>query len=263
MVAILAEQADNWGWANTCEKPLDGATFRALLHNEVPAVRVPRFLTPGTCAALAAAVQRRAILAPYRGQSATAGIFKLGPMLVEYAHEPTRYNEAVRTARAAWDAVFAGRDPVRRVARHLRTVADVSVGISPSYHDGVVQNIEGAMALHADFAPLDAPGWALERVQAQVAWLIHLRAPASGGETLVYNRFWCAADEQRWRVRNSYHYADGVVAGAQCLTLPFVVGDLVLFNSRNYHTVLHTSGGRMTVGAFIGHMPDGSFVMWS
>ena len=63
----------------------------------------------------------------------------------------------------------------------------------------------------------------------------------------------------------SYGYAAELVAGADACTIAPADGDLVLFNSRNFHRV--TGGGveaeRVSVSSFVGLKEDGALALWS
>lgn len=113
-----------------------------------------------------------------------------------------------------------------------------------------------------DYAPQDAKDWSIEGVTEQISWNLYLQSPRWGGEALVYDRAWQAGDE-RFRSAESYHYSHDVVGDSIVKINPFIEGDLVFFNSRNYHSVTKSIGQRLTMSSFVGRKNDGRLVLWS
>ncbi|MEK8173410.1 2OG-Fe(II) oxygenase [Streptomyces sp. M19] len=122
----------------------------------------------------------------------------------------------------------------------------------------------GETLLHCDWAGHDAPGWAIGEIDAQITWNIHCSVPESGGTTVVFDRPWRASAE-RHLVEGSYGYAPQAVAGADAVRLEPRAGDLVLFNSRNFHKVEPCVGGgdRISVSSFVGRLPGSGLIAWS
>ena len=72
---------------------------------------------------------------------------------------------------------------------------------------------------------------------------------------------------QPGEIPQSYGLARDIVAGAPSLRYRPTAGDVVLFNTRNPHEVAGGTavgdGSRISIGSFVGRMPDGRLVMWS
>lgn len=149
----------------------------------------------------------------------------------------------------------------------LRQYTDKKVGIAKEnnylgkYFAGLIRHINVAL-LHLDFAQLDAPDWKIGCCMEQLSWNLYIRVPKSGGECIVHNRQWCTNDE-KYKLPNSYGYDPSLVENSQTKYIAPVLGDLVLFNSRNFHQVLPGQGERITMSSFIGRVPTGDLVFWS
>jgi hypothetical protein len=118
---------------------------------------------------------------------------------------------------------------------------------------------------HADFAPYDAADWSISAADSQLTWNIYLGCSPTGGAARVYRRPWTDDDDQH-RDPGNYSHSAEIVAGCESVELEPRVGDLTLFNSRNFHEV-DASGDhdlRVTLSSFIGRLrhPD-RLIFWS
>ena len=87
-----------------------------------------------------------------------------------------------------------------------------------------------------------------------------------GGETTLHNAPWTPAVGPG-EIPQSYNLPRDIVAGAATFTYAPTAGDVVIFNARNPHEI---TGGppepgrdRISIGSFIGRMPDRSLAMWT
>ena len=87
-----------------------------------------------------------------------------------------------------------------------------------------------------------------------------------GGYTTVHNRPW-NPEVVGGEIPRSYGFGREVVAGAVPFRYEATAGDVVLFNTRNPHEVaggqVAPGGSRVSIGSFIGRMPDRRLVLWS
>jgi hypothetical protein len=252
-------------WTATMPSQLTAAALGELFDNRIPAIHLPGFATPPECAAFVAEVDR---LPPDYYENVSPRIGRLGISQFECGRRGKRRyfalaNEARRALRRVSDATF---DPVSRLADLLSRAgvcARVAVEAGRGkYFAGIVRRIEEGAQVHVDVSSIDAAGWAVGEVDAQVAWNLYLAAPRHGGECLVYDRAWRPRDEKR-RIAETYGYDPRIVDRAACVRIAPRVGDLYLFNCRNYHQVLPADGGRMAIGSFLGRTRDGRFLLWS
>lgn len=105
-------------------------------------------------------------------------------------------------------------------------------------------------------------GWVFDqRVVAQLAFNAWVAVPAQGGETSVWRRRWEPEDEVH---REAYGYARSVVERTQCVTLAPELGDGLLFNPNNLHSVAPNPGQRRIAFAFfLGLTTTGQLIYWS
>ncbi len=140
----------------------------------------------------------------------------------------------------------------------------VSIGkdeIYGSYFAGSFRNVMTLGHIHFDFAPFEAVGWNIDAVESQLSWNLYLNQPM-GGELRVYNRAYQPADEAL-RVPKQYYYENAVVAGVEQFTYHPKIGDVVIFNSRNFHEVTQVTGDRYSLSSFIGRTTSGELHLWS
>jgi hypothetical protein len=252
------------------EAKLETNHLDALFDNDVGAVRIPGFLTDTARRAAVNGIYQQG-LAYYRDVFPPIG--RIGITQYEHRHgDDARREYFARAAEADADRrrmFSASGDLVDLVMAALsaawpRTVAVASEPNGSRYFAGLVRVI-GEALLHCDWARFDAPAprWAIGAVNAQLTWNIYCQTRDSGGATFVYRRPW-TPDAQQFQLPNSYGYDPGLIDGCDVLRIKPVNGDLVLFNSRNFHSIESGTGSdRISVSSFVGRFDDGSLVLWS
>jgi hypothetical protein len=85
--------------------------------------------------------------------------------------------------------------------------------------------------------------------------------PEYGGETYVWRHRWQPEDE-RHRLR--FGYKNAAVASRSRIAVTPQLGDAVFFDSRNYHQVRPSTGGRrVSLSFFLGMTTRGHLLIWS
>lgn len=250
------------------EHPLRDAnrsTLQRLFANEVPALILRGFASPAECAALATASEEIGFR-PYAHVQPV--IDRIGVTVFEFdAGDRRSYfraaEEATKLQRQIFDRSF---DPLARLLQHVRGFAfDIDRAIDPvdgPYHAGLVRRINHGTLLHIDYAPFEHPEWSIAAVESQIAWNLYLETPSAGGATHVFERAVVPSDAE-YKVEGTYGYRRKVVAGASRFTFKPSLGDVVLFNTRNFHEVEGGVGQRTMFTSAIGKLGDGSLVTWS
>jgi hypothetical protein len=242
-------------------------TLEQLIHNEIPAIRVQHFATREECHSLANSTETVGF---DMYENVEPPIGRIGITQFEHGFDRRRYFGSVPGAYSKQHAAFSTTfNPIQRMHSLLKPLlpGPIHVAFEPTlnsqYFAGLLRQINTAL-LHVDWAPLDAPGWAIGGVVAQLAWNLYVRAPEVGGQCVVHNRLW-TPECQLEKLPNSYGYSANLVAPVPNIHLAPTVGDVVIFNSQNFHEVLPGGepGERLTVSSFIGFMRDGSSVLWS
>lgn len=241
-----------------------------LFENTVAVVRVPCFISPDQCELAA-----KSILA--HGIGAYTNVFppvgKLGISQNEFKGDLSakdQYFARVSGAVSERDAVVRdGSQIVQSVIDHVGNIwgtgAAIAVEVDSGlpYFAGIIRVINLAL-LHFDWAPHDAPNWTIAATVAQLTWNIYLQTGESGGKTRVYRRLWQESDEAH-RMPSSYGFDDDVVHECDFVDIEPQVGELALFNPRNYHEVYPTEGtkARISISSFFGLQPSGALAFWS
>jgi hypothetical protein len=127
---------------------------------------------------------------------------------------------------------------------------------------GMVRDISGGAAIHFDEINQEFPGGADDTPVAQLAYNAYLQMPEAGGELEVIRRRWQPEDEAR---RGPYFYPEEIVAGHPRATVLAEVGDVILFDPRQFHRIRpgRGSGRRITFSFFVGLSGAGELLVWS
>jgi hypothetical protein len=258
-------------WAHIAEYPLTRESFNALLHNRIPAIRIAGFASLKECESFSAAVKA----GPMKYYSVARRIGYIGMAQYEYRWNTPkeRYFDNVPEAQATLDAVIAqaGWNPVERLMECVAAVTGGSIGRAEeeslgSYFAGIVRSASEGVALHVDYAPFNSPAYSISQIDAQLGWNFFSEGLSSGGHTTLYNAPW-SPEIVKGEIPKSYDLPRDLIAGAPSFTYAPTPGDVVIFNTRNPHEI---AGGeaqpnrdRISIGSFIGRMPDGRLTMWS
>ncbi len=265
-------------WTVNEAQLLNAESLAALFANTIPAIRIAGFADPAECAGLAEAT-RRFQMKPVVGDTSTGQpafaaqrIDHLGMTQAEFKRRgPAAYFERAKRATRETEAVYAlSFDPVERLiallARHAGGL--VARAVEPDgrrYFAGIIRKSNEGLALHADFAPYQAPGYMVDRVDAQLAWNFYAEAPEQGGITTLHDAPWTWTPGHPGEVAENYPLPDSAVAGARTFTYRPRAGEAWLFNTRNPHKVspVQSAGDRLAVACFVGRLPEGRLALWS
>ncbi|YAG09203.1 Prolyl 4-hydroxylase alpha subunit Fe(2+) 2OG dioxygenase domain-containing protein [Nostoc sp. DSM 114167] len=257
-------RATKWQTLNDCE--MNQQNLQALLRNEIPSIRISKFASSEECHKLALAIEKVGFNF-YKNVEPPIG--RIGITQFEYIKRDKRgYFDAVEKANKTYNQVTSlSFDPLKRLTTILRQNVSSQVQIAYEneaygyYFAGLIRQINVAL-LHIDFAGLDAPDWVIGNITSQLVWNLYVKAPNQGGVCKVYNRQWQPEDE-KYKTPGSYGYDRSLIATSEVKHNIPLTGDLVIFNSRNFHEVLPGMGERITINSFIGKMPGGDLVFWS
>lgn len=255
-------------WKSKGEHPLTGESLSALLANEIPAVRIPQFANQAECAAFATAM--RSGNQKFYGVDRPIGYIGMAQYEYRWGHAKQEYFAAVPKAFADQRYVFdRSFDPLMRFIDTLAAVwpggATLAVDECGPYYAGIIRFASAGIDLHADYAPFNMPGYDVAKIDAQLAWNLFVEAPDKGGVTTLYNLPWSPA-MTKGQPPQSYGLVRENMGSADAFSYNAVVGDVVIFNSRNPHEVSpgQSSGqDRLQIGSFVGRMPDTSLVLFA
>lgn len=261
--------APSISWSERGELPLSDKSLDALLRNEIPAIRIKNFAAAEECRQMADAM--RSGRKKEYGVDRPIGYIGIAQYEFRWGHTKQDYFDAVPQAYA--DQRIVLERSFDAMARFINTVSaswngqvKIAEEEARPYFAGILRFASSGIGLHADFAPYNMPGYAVANTTAQLAWNLFVEAPAHGGVTTVYNAPW-SPEIDRGNPPQSYGFTRDAVAGAETFEYRPVVGDVVIFNSRNPHEVsagdAESKDGRLQIGSFIGLMPDRSLVLFA
>jgi len=242
----------------------------ALLKNEIGAICIPSFASDEVCQKAVRAIYAYGI-DYYKDKHPKVG--KVGITQSEHKHnlaEKEEYFAKVPAANQGLQTIFDGnRNLLSDVIDSVRSAWGENVGIAfeeslqKPYFAGLVRVINRAM-LHYDWAPLYNMGWQTDSIVAQLTWNIYLQVGARGGTTRVFQHYGRKADLQY--ITTGGYFDSRVIDGMDFIEIVPEQGELVFFNSRNYHEVEQTEGAeeRITFSSFIGLLgKTGRLIFWS
>lgn len=256
-------------WIDSEEHALTQENLRLLLDNRIPAIRLKAFATPDESRSFAAAAKRGNM--QYYNVSDRIGYIGLAQYQYRWTKTKEEFLADVPKARADVEQVFANSfDPLQRVMTQLREVwphpVDVAREAGQPYFAGIIRSTSDKIDLHVDWAPVNSPDYAIGAIDGQLGWNFFAEELASGGHTTVHNSPWdpvVATGE----IPKSYGLDRSLIDGAPAFVYRPTAGDVVIFNTRNPHEIAPGAtapgGSRVSIGSFIGRMPDGSLAMWA
>lgn len=256
----------SWEFVEVDELSKDG--LAAVFDNEIAGLRVPGFVAESTCQVATDAVNAHGFdyyekLQPPLG--------RIGITQYEHIGDKPKYFELAAKARQVRESIFAeAGDPVALVVDALNQAwpdgADVASepGFG-SYFAGVVRITVGGIRMHCDWGPHDAPGWQIGNSTGQLAWNIFYDLTEIGGETTVYRQPWSPELEEFADPSAFGYYLPAAVENRERRVNRPGRGELVIFSSRNLHTVAPALGAgvRISASSFVGMLPDRSLALWS
>lgn len=251
-------------WKSGDISSISRSSLRELFDNKIPAIRIQDFATADECKLLLSELSKLN-MQKYKG--VYPPIDRAGVTQFEAKDQGTdSYFQDAKVARENLERIFERTfDPLDRIMKRLSTIYNTDVNFAEEdgkvYFAGLVRTMKEGTLLHVDFAHNDAPSWCIANIDAQITWNLFLDAGKSGGECEIFNQPWQSCHEAK-HMNESYGYEDVVVSGAQKVIVTPKVGDVVLFNCRNFHRVRETDGPRTTIGSFIGRM-DNQLILWS
>ena len=259
---------NTWNIARTDALTLD--LLVALLKNEIGAICISHFVADDVCEQIVQNIYNHGI-DYYKDKYPRVG--KIGITQSEHKYNPTQkkeYFDKVLKANREQSLLF--KDTQNLLCDVIDAVMDAWRGdagiafeesLKQYYFAGLVRVINKA-SLHYDWAPLYDMGWETDRIAAQLTWNMYLQVGSSGGATKVYHRFGQKQDAKY--ILPAGYFNSEVVEGAEFIEIMPEQGELVFFNSQNYHEVYRTEGDkeRITFSSFIGLLEESNkLLFWS
>jgi len=256
-------------WRSREEAELSTASLKALLANEIPAIRIRDFATPAECVSFAKAVSEAEL--SYYSVARKIGYIGLAQYEYRWNRPKSDYFRDVLPVERKRDMVQAKSfNALHRfvdiLGRYNAAGVDIASEALGHYFAGVIRNASEGVDLHVDYAPINSPAYSIAAIDAQLGWNFYAQGLVSGGETTVYNVPWNPRFEPG-EIPQSYNLPRDAIEGGESFTFRPSVGDVVIFNTRNPHEIAGGVSGpghdRISIGSFVGRMPSGQLVLWS
>lgn len=250
------------------EYSLNEENLIELMKGNISHIRMPSFATKEECANLSNKLEVSKDFDFYKQIDPPIG--KLGITHYEgFLNGKEWYFKNVESASKLQEKLFSQTfNPIKRLLDLFAnsTTFDVSIPEEPNfgkYFCGVIRNINKSIRAHADFAVYDSPNWAISNIESQIAMNLYCTMPEQGGECIVYNHLWNLKDDEKLDLEK-YQFDLGFMPNAAAKVIKPIVGDLYLFNSRNFHEITIASSNRFSVSSFIGKTKNRNELMfWS
>ncbi len=256
-------------WVDQREHALTRESLALLLDNRIPAIRIPGFASPEECRVFAEVAKQGNM----KFYSISKRVGYIGLAQYEYRWDRPKEDYFRDAAKAEEDVrwvIDRSFDPLARLIDCLQAVHDAPVEVAHEsggrYFAGIIRSTSDGIDLHADWAPLNSPTYDIGLIDGQLGWNFFAESLLEGGGTTVHNRPW-DPEIVSGEIPRSYGFGREAVAGAAPFHYKATAGDVVLFNTRNPHEVtggrVAPGGSRVSIGSFIGRMPDRRLVLWS
>ncbi len=254
-------------WREITVENINSDIIENLFNNEIGVVRIKNFLTLQECKNFEKDIDMVGI---DFYENVEPPIGKIGITQFEHINSnKNKYFDKHEIVKQKISQIRQHSEILNRVIQLFNLSEYNKVGIAQEkdldkcYFAGLIRMINTAL-LHRDFGQDDGKGWSIGEVEKQLAWNIFISSSSKEGEGQVFKRFWNPNDE-KFKISNSYAYNEKLVENSPNLFYKPIVGDLVFFNSRNFHKV-HSSNSkkrRITMSSFIGKTKNNEIVFWS
>ncbi|MFT2110500.1 hypothetical protein [Marinomonas sp. 2405UD68-3] len=259
----------NWIKNKLCDLTSDN--LKLLLDHKIPGIIIKNFIPLDTCEEVSKALKN--IDFGSYSHLKKIPVYNLGVCHSQYADKDKKFYFNERdNALEVFKDVFkkVDIDPVDMVINELSkfTVNAVRIFNEKNYGNyfaGTFRSFKGHGKLHVDYAPIHiGSAWAVSEVIKQLSWNIYyLTYLEGGGEVIIYDTVH-SENSENYKNEGDYFYQYDVLNNSNFLKITPEVGDLILFNSQNFHEVKgHSGSDRFSQSSFIGLKKDGSLNLWS
>lgn len=256
----------------TLERPLDLAkSLQEIIQKEKLAVLISRFMPEDVCKKLQKNIEDLGV-DWYPNCTGKQG--RIGIGATEFSHRQDgkeTYFSSIGQAEKNLQRILDGtKNPcdqlIELINPHFPTARASEVGYG-NYFCGLIRAMGSASTLHYDFAPTQARGWSIDRIGEQLAVVFYFSLPESGGSLRIYERRWTAEDEAHNNdvaEKGPFGFSEDFLSGVPFVEVMPKIGDVIIFNSRNFHMVTTPDDGsvRFSMNAFLGSC-DNSLIMWN
>ena len=258
----------NWICNELCE--LNEKNLDLLIDHKIPGIIVENFIDSKVCDIVSQRLEEMS----FQGYDHLEGIpvHQLGLCHNQFAHdEKSVYFDKRTEAHELVEKIYhdLNIDPVQMVMDAIEEKASRKTTVFQEegfgdYFAGAFRSFKGHGRLHADHAPshINAP-WAVTEISKQLTWNLYYCMQQGGGELMIYDTIH-TAENDKMKVEGDYYFPYEVLEREDHIKIIPKIGDLIIFNTQNFHEVLGIKvGNRISQTSFIGLRNDGSLGFWS
>ncbi|TLM79404.1 hypothetical protein FDY93_03875 [Microbulbifer harenosus] len=257
-------------WISSELHDLTPENMSLLLEHKIPAIRVQDFVDRKVCDVVASRLLEMRF-ANY-DHLKDIPVHQIGLCHNQWAHDDKSiYFGKCEEAKRIVDEIYheLNIDPVQMVIQSIRDNGGRQVSVFHEdgfgkYFAGAFRSFKGHGKLHADHAPshISTP-WSVTKISKQLTWNIYYCAESDSGELVIYDTIH-TRENDKLKVEGDYYFPYEVLEREDCVRIIPKVGDLIIFNTQNFHEILGTpDGNRISQTSFIGLREDGSLGLWS
>ena len=235
-------------WNGVIQTRLTRESVEDLLSNRIAFICLPRFMPLEQCRNVTERFLNSSPPLYKEFEYQIVKTLQLGLMFTQMPNGHAHYLEEIRANNEAIRRLYTGGvDPLLKLKADLTRVAAYK-SVEPKYQGNPLSTdlvwatkLGSCSPLHSDSyrtkqGPLPA------RFQNMFSWNLYLAMCEKGGELVLYRRFPRPSDDKHARSGYQWAYRHSVVAGVPRTIYRPNVGDMVIFNSGNYHEVYETDG---------------------
>lgn len=237
--------------------------YTDLRQGKIPAIVIPNFLDSAKCQKIANRVLNSET-SPGCGLTE-----KIGESINSYVSNKLEYFKNAKVSNRHLNQIFLNNDPRETMLKEISKLTKKKIQFakesSVSYSQGIIRchTVGDTVHIHRDNASFDASDFLISKLSGQLSAVLHLQSCESGGELVIFNKFWNIDDE---KFRNpGFAYSRDIVSETPYTSIRCNQGDLVIINPNKYHSVNMIRGRlkRITLGFFFASSSESSFRAWS
>lgn len=257
-------------WVNNQLHDFNEENFNLLIEHKIPALIKRDFIAKDVCGIVAKRLE--ALKFENYDHLKDIPVHQVGLCHNQWANDdPSVYFGKKEEAQKTIDQIYQGLDinPVHHVIEYLAQNCNRQVGVFEEpgygpYFAGAFRSFKGHGKLHVDHAPshINKP-FAVTEITKQFTWNIYYSLQGEGGELVIYDTIHTPENEKQ-KVSGDYYFPYSVLESNDCIRIKPHVGDLILFNTQNFHEILgNKNASRISQTSFMGLKKDGSLHLWS
>ena len=254
-------------------KELSEKTLKSLFNKEIIAIRIPNFLDKKVCKIVSKKFLTANIIEEYTN---APGIGRLGISYFETQDSSEVMDLYFKDAHANSTAIrqlFSPyQQPIDTLRAHLDEVwptgANLRILDEKKMFTGLCRSLENGQGIipHEDKFERDHPKESTKAAppaNVQIALNVYLQNPKEGGELELYEQ--SLSTEEYDRLRGDSYGIERSLLPPPSISIKPEEGELVLFNSRNLHSVSPVNGDtRLSISSFISKKENnGPLIIWS